>query len=166
MKIVKSILLVLFLLSLSGCKTENSEGLAIYLFANDVEPQDLSILSHLELADTPFLTEKDIISYQENSHIIELTAKGIEKIQKLKVPVHGKAFTLCVNHEPIYTGAFWVAYSSISYDGVVIETIFVSSDNPKIQLQLGYPDSSFFQGEDPRADPRIMEELSRVDKLE
>jgi hypothetical protein len=41
-------------------------------------------------------------------------------------------------------------YSSISFNGVVIDTTPVNKDHPIIQLQLGYPDSSFFRGEDPR----------------
>ena len=165
MKLFISILLITFLPAFSSCTNGNHEGVAIYLIENDIHPQQLSTLDHLELADTPFLTEKEIISYQKETHEIDLTADGIKKLQKMDIPVTGTAFALCVNHEPIYTGAFWKDYSSVSYNGVVINTTLVSQEIPTIRIQLGYPNASFFRGDDPRSDPRILEELQKAGKL-
>ena len=165
MKLSKRLFLLTFMLTLSGCTAEDHEGVAIYLIANDIRPHQLSTLNHLELADSPFLAEEEIVSYRKATHDIVLTKNGIEKIQKLAVPVNGTAFAICVNHKPIYTGAFWRDYSSISYDGVVINTTRVSQENPTIRIQLGYPDSSFYRGEDPRADPSLLEELEKAGKL-
>jgi hypothetical protein len=72
---------------------------------------------------------------------------------------------ICVNKEPIYAGAFWAEYSSISFNGVVIDTTPVNKDHPIIQLQLDYPDSSFFRGEDPRSNSKIFQSLSERGKL-
>jgi hypothetical protein len=165
MRIIKSVFLLIGLFVLFSCNTENHEGVAIYPFANEIRPQQLSTTSHLELAKIPFLTENDIISYDKITLDIELTKEGAEKLNKMKVPVSGVAFAVCVNHEPIYTGAFWRDYSSISFDGVIIDTTMVSQENPIIRPELGYPNSSFFHGEDPRASPRIMEELEKAGKL-
>jgi len=52
------------MLTLSGCTAGDHEGVAIYLIANDIRPHQLSTLNHLELADSPFLTEEEIVSYR------------------------------------------------------------------------------------------------------
>jgi hypothetical protein len=72
---------------------------------------------------------------------------------------------VCVDRQPIYSGAFWVAYSSLSFDGVVIDTFLATQDKPVLQIALGYPGPGFFQGEDPRSDPRIVQALKEAGKL-
>jgi len=123
------------------------------------------MFSHLKLEEKPLLTMEDIISYSITTHEIELTAAGYEKIRGLSVPVDGIPFAVCVNGQPIYTGAFWPGYSSLSFDGIVIDPIFATIEHPVIQIQLGYPGPDFFKGEDPRSDPRILMVLERVGKL-
>ena len=142
-----------------------AEGFAIYLLAQDTPPQQLAMLSHLELAENPLLSTDDIISYREATHEIELTATGYDKIASLSVPVSGKAFAVCVDGQPIYAGAFWVGYSSLSFDGVVIDTLLASKEHPVLQIQLGYPGADFFHGADPRSDPRILQALDEAGKL-
>jgi hypothetical protein len=165
MRISKTILFLLCALTLSGCGAQNRGGFAIYLLAEGITPQQLPALSHLELADRPFLPEDDIVAYRENSHEMELTAEGMEKVRGLKVPVTGIAFAVCVDREPVYAGAFWSDYSSVGYDGVVIDIDSATMANPILRLQLGYPDSSFFRGDDPRSDPRILSALEKAGKL-
>lgn len=140
-------------------------GFSIYLFAQDISPQQLAILSHLELEKNPLLSIKDIVSYTKATHEIELTASGYDRIAGLSVPVDGISFAVCVNGQPIYAGAFWVGYSSLSFDGIVIDTIRASKEHPVIQIQLGYPGPDFFSGDDPRSDPRILQALEQADKL-
>jgi hypothetical protein len=68
-----------------------------------------------------------------------------------------------VGRDPIYLGAFWPLYSSLSFDGVVIPVPLM--DEPVIQITLGYPSPSFFAGEDPRSDPRILQALAQAGRL-
>ena len=107
----------------------------------------------------------DIVSYRQATHEIELTAAGYGKVASLSVPVDGKAFAVCVGGQPIYAGAFWVAYSSLSFDGVVIDLTRASEERPVLQLQLGYPGPAFFRGEDPRSEPRVFRALEQASKL-
>jgi len=140
-------------------------GFAIYLLASDSRPQQLPLLSHLVLEQDPLLAADDIMYYHKATHEIELTTTGYEIIHNLQVPVHGKAFAICIDGQPIYTGAFWADYSSVSYDGIIINTTQVIKGNPVIQVSLGYPDSTYFHGTDPRSDPRIFQALEAVGKL-
>ena len=98
-------------------------GFSIYLLAQNIPPEQLAILSHLQLENRPVLSINDIVTYAKATHEIGLTASGYERIHSLSVPVNGKAFAVCVNGQPIYAGAFWVGYSSLIFDGIVIDTI-------------------------------------------
>ena len=140
-------------------------GFSIYLLAQNISPQQLAVLSHLELEKDPLLSINDIVAYRKATHEIELTATGYERIHGLSVSVNGKAFAVCVDGQPIYGGAFWVGYSSLSFDGIVIDTILATKEHPVIQIQLGYPGSAFFRGDDPRSDPRILQAFEQAGKL-
>ena len=140
-------------------------GFSIHLLARDLPPQQLAILSHLELEKDPLLSVSDIASYNKATHEIELTAAGYEKIHALSVPLDGKAFAVCVGGQPVYAGAFWVAYSSVSFDGIVIDVSRATEENPVLQIQLGYPGPAFFHGDDPRSDPRVLQALEQAGKL-
>jgi len=142
-----------------------ADGFAIYLLAGDVPPDRLAALSHLELQDSPLLTGDDVVFYAWETHEIDLTASGVEAIRGLVVPVNGKSFAVCVDGQPIYAGAFWASYSSLSFDGVVIETTLVSDDDPLIRIELGYPGADFFRGPDPRPDTRVLLALEQAGKL-
>ena len=140
-------------------------GFSIHLIAGDISPQQLAALSHLELEKDPLLSINDIVSYRKETHEIEMTADGYERIRGLSVPVNGRAFAVCVNGQPIYSGAFWVAYSSLSFDGVIIEVTRATKEHPVLQISLGYPGPAFFQGDDPRSDPGILKALEQAGKL-
>jgi len=140
-------------------------GFSIHLLAHNVPPHQLAVLSHLELEKDPLLSVEDIASYNQATHEIELTAAGYQKIQALSVPLDGKAFAVCVGGQPVYAGAFWVAYSSLSFDGIVIDITRATQDNPVLPIRLGYPDPAFFHGDDPRSDPRILQALEQAGKL-
>ncbi len=163
-------ILVCFLLTLVSCTTAPStpvfeEGFAIYLLAENISPQQPVDLGLLELAQPAILTTKDIVSYTQATHEIELTQKGYLTISALPLPVTGISFAACVNGQPIYTGAFWPGYSSLSFAGIVIDPILASKEHPFIHIQLGYPGSDFFEALDPRSDPRILQALHRAGKL-
>jgi hypothetical protein len=152
-----------------GCGTSQGEGFAIYLPATEIPASQLPILSHIEPADTPLVSGADIASYSKETHQIELTAGAFNRVAELEVPVSGRAFVVCVDRQPIYTGAFFTPISSVSFDGVVImkplEAEAAAAGRHTVQLQLGYPGPDFFSGKDPRADPEIIESLRQAGKL-
>jgi hypothetical protein len=141
------------------------EGFAIYLTSEDISPDKMEMLSHVDIADQPIVSIQDIITYNAQTHQIELTDEAFERISQLEVPVRGKSFLVCVNKAPIYWGAFWTPISSISFDGVTIWKLLGPQEAKVITLELGYPSSSFYGGEDPRNNTEVMESLEQAGKL-
>ncbi len=141
------------------------KGFSIYLTDPKIKPEQLPFISHLELEMEPILSNQDIVSYAKTTHEIVLTASAAERIQNLHAPTSGLAFAACVDGQPVYTGAFWPAYSSQSYDGITIDPVLVTREHPVAQIRLGYPGPDLFQGEDPRSDPRVLKALQEDGKL-
>jgi hypothetical protein len=141
-----------------------AEGFAVYLLAQDIPVSDMPIVSHLEPADRPLFSLADIVSYSGSTHEIELSTEAIERLTNLEVPVGGKVFVVCVDGQPVYWGAFWVSYSSMSFNGVTIMKP-LSPEQDTIKLELGYPSGSYFSGEDARSDPRIIRSIEQAGKL-
>ena len=164
--IAASIVFVLLMpLIFSGCNNPEQEGFAIYLTKDNVPVSQMEALSHVEIANVPVFSDKDIISYSKESHEIELTAEAYERVMQLEVPTTGKSFVVCVDRSPIYWGAFWTPLSSISFNCVMIGVPSSSEQENTIRLALGYPLPSFYQGEDPRSNPVILESLDKAGKL-
>ncbi len=176
---VKKILtLVLFtVIFLSACQatptespTLEGEAFALYLVANeDIAGPDLDNyeLSELPLAEEPIISTEDIYNYLWDLHIINLTEEAYKQILpifSLGMPMNGVPFVIMANGERIYAGAFWSPASSLSFDGVVIMQPFDPTNQPLI-ISLGYPTNEFFNGEDPRDDPRLKQALEQADLL-
>ena len=156
-------------LAIAGCTSRKSDEFAIYLLSQDMSALDASNmdLAQLVLRNEPLISNEDIISYQGNNHIIELTPASYRRFQGMfpqPVKVAGIPFVVCVGSQRIYSGALWSPASSISYDGVIILQSF-EYERTTIQLNLGYPQPIAFTGQDPRADPRIMRVLEQANKL-
>jgi hypothetical protein len=170
---MKKYLFLIFTLILSllaGCTTATltpvrEEGFAIYLLVENISPQIPANLDLVELSSQPILSSEDILSYTAATHEIEMTTEGYRAISALSVPVTGLSFVVCVNHQPIYAGSFWPAYSSISFDGIVIDPILATEEHPVIAIQLGYPGTDFYSALDPRSDLRILQALDGAGKL-
>jgi hypothetical protein len=107
------------------------------------------------------ISDEDIVWYENKSYDIKLTDKGARKIQTLQVGVYGEPFSIKIGNEEIYNGSFWTPISSISYHGIVIETLV---DDNTIQLEKGYQPNSY-KGIDPRADTRIDNYFRKIGKL-
>ncbi len=158
--------LILGFLSISGgCSKNRQEGFAIYLTRDDVPPASLPVLSHIEIEDQPFIAISDIETYNSQTHEIKLTSAAFERISQLAVPVQGRSFAVCVNKQTIYSGAFWTPVSSLSFSGVTIWKPYSFREPYVITLELAYPAPSFYQGEDPRNDPKVLKSLEQVGKL-
>jgi len=141
------------------------EGFAIYLTKGDIPPSQMPILSHVDIAETPIISIGDIITYNAQIHEMKLSDSAFERISKLDVPVRGRSFVVCVDRNPIYSGAFWTPVSSMSYDGVTIWKPLISHEPHVVTLELGYPSSSFYGGEDPRNNTDVMKSLEQSGKL-
>ena len=149
----------------SGCSSALHEGFAIYLTRNDIPPAQMEALSHVDLADQPIISAADVISYSAQTHEIKLSQSAFQRVTDLKVPVTGKSFLVCVDKAPVYWGAFWVDYSSLSFEGVTIEKPLDTQGPPVITIRQGYPAASFYRGEDPRNNPVILKSLEQAGKL-
>jgi len=125
----------------------------------------METLSHVELSDQPIVSVENIISYNTQTHEMKLTPSAFDRIFELDVPVRGKSFVVCINKEPIYWGAFWTPVSSMSFDGVTIWKPLGPQEQKTIVLELGYPSSSFYGGEDPRNNVKVLQSLGKADKL-
>ncbi len=148
-----------------GCTNTKSEGFAIYLTREDIPPDQMEALSHVEIAEQPVISIDDVITYNAQTHEIKLISSAFKSIYDLEVPVRGKSFLVCVDRAPIYWGAFWTPISSMSFDGVTIWKPLDSQETQVITLELGYPSSSFYRGEDPRNNPEVMKSLEQAGKL-
>ena len=163
---VLAIAFVLFISS--SCSSPNHEGFAIYLTREDIAPDRMEALSHVDIADQPIISIEDVITYDAQTHELKLTDKAYERVCQLEVPVRGKSFLVCVDKRPIYWGAFWTSVSSISFDGVTIWQPFGppgSQEQKIVTIELGYPSLSFYGGEDPRNNTEVIESLEQANKL-
>jgi hypothetical protein len=161
--------LLLALLVFYGCGSQQetmvSEGFAIYLTKNDIPVSQMEALSYIEIADEPVISIDDIISYDGDTHEIELTTGAYERVMGLQVPTSGKSFIVCVDKQSIYWGAFWTPISSQSFNGVTVQVLQHPQEGNVIKLELGYPSPSFYQGDDPRSNYVIMQSLEQAGKL-
>jgi hypothetical protein len=166
--IVISLLALIF--GIVGCQKQTSADFGIYLLAEDGPATQLAEmdLNTIALQEQPVIGINDIVSYDRNSHEMQLTGAAFRRVQglfPLPVRVDGIPFVVRVGDEPIYAGAFWTPLSSLSYDGIIILQPFGDEEN-KIGLALGYPGQLAFMGEDPRGNPRIIEALGKAGKLD
>lgn len=141
------------------------EGFAIYLTKEDIPPSQMEALSHIDIAEQPIISITDIITYNAQTHEITLTENAFNRIADLEVPVQGRSFIVCVDRSLIYWGAFWTPLSSMSFDGVTIWKPLSTQEPGVITLALGYPSSSFYKGEDPRNNARVIKSLEQANKL-
>ena len=167
---MKSRLLVLIfmvlLVLLAACDPSPGK-FNLYLVAEKISHDEVvkGDLANLRLDNQPLIAEEDIIWYDPERHEMELTDETLERIKSLQIPVSGGPdFVVCVGPERIYGGAFWTPVSSMSFDGVVIWPMLDPSERT-IRIQPGNPSSEWFQGEDPRADRRILRALRQAGKL-
>jgi hypothetical protein len=148
-------------------ESEDETGeLAIYLTTEEVAPADLLgevDLAALPLQTQPLITADDILAYDVTSHTFTLRPEVAAALSLAEIPTSGLPFVLYVGEEPVYGGAFWTPLSSLSFDGVVIEPWLPGGENA-FRVSLGYPGPDFFEGDDPRADPRVLAALSEPEK--
>jgi hypothetical protein len=132
-------------------------------FAENKKPD----LEDLPLAEVPIISTADILVYDWDNHRIELKEEAYDALNEIlsaNLPISGRPFVIISEGERIYAGAFWSTLSSMSFDGVTIIQP-VNPDGQQIQITLGYPSEMFFEGEDPRDDPRVWNALKEAGLL-
>lgn len=140
---------------------------AIYLVKREMSLEQMrgTSLSELELEDTPILSVDDIVTYDWETHEIQLTALASDRLTRLEGSMlGGLPFAACVGREPVYIGAFWTSYSSAVLHGILIN-VYPAKFGQPVPIQLGYPSSEWFTGEDLRSDPRVFRSLNEAGKL-
>jgi hypothetical protein len=157
-------LLAAFLIT-GGCKVNGSEGFAIYLTRYDVPPANMESLSHVNLADQPIISMNDVINYYSQTYTLKLKDAAFSRLSNLEVPTTGKSFVVCVDEHPVYWGAFWSGFSSQSFNGVTICKPFIFLEAGLVSIELGYPATYYYNGEDPRNNPEILNSFEQAGKL-
>lgn len=166
--VIRRTMLVLssvILLCLSGCSPSVPQGFSINLTKNKIPPDQMEALSYVEPDDPPLISQNDITAYDAQTHAIELTASAFSRVNQMVNPVNGTSFLVCVDASPVYWGALWSPYSSLSFSGVVIQIPPVAEKPNTIRLELGYPSPSVYQGQDPRDNGTVLEALDKDGKL-
>jgi len=157
--------LMVFPMFIGGCAADKEGGFSIYLTRDDIPPSRMEALSHVEIANSPLISEDDVIYYNVQTHELKLTPEAFGRVSELDVPTSGRSFLVCVDKSPVYWGAFWVSYSSQSFDGVTIWKPLGSELAEIVTIELGYPSSSFYGGEDPRDNETVLQSLDKAGKL-
>jgi hypothetical protein len=162
--------LLLLLLAAVACRAAPEETtFGIYLLAEDRAATDLQATdpATLALQDEPLIGLADIVSYDANNHVIELTADAYRRLMDVfprPVRVDGIPFVVAAGGEAIYQGALWTPASSLSYDGVIIMEP-MDPEGRTIGIALGYPSPIVYTGDDPRGEARILQALEAAGKL-
>ena len=83
------------------------------------------IINTAQIADKPLIDYKDIISYNSDLSVYNISKKSREKILSLITQVSGPAFAVTIDKKIIYAGYFWPATSSVSCDWTNIDPLFI-----------------------------------------
>jgi hypothetical protein len=158
---MKQIVAAICLFVFAGCR--DAPRLAIYL----VEKPSPN-LAQIEIAETPLLTDADIVSYNWQTHSLVLTDEGFEKLPT-SVGTEGKPFIVVADGQRCYLAAFWTYFSSLSHPNPVINVLSLKppfrSPDKMITIERAYPGPIAGEGKDPRSDKRILKVLTELNKL-
>ncbi|MFU8827725.1 MAG: hypothetical protein ACNA70_09600, partial [Brevefilum sp.] len=146
------LLLIFVVLILSACQTPveetqaplEGEPFAIYLVGDSqITGPDLKNydLDKIPLNTMPIIITDDLASYDWERHGINLTENAYLRLIAMfmgGMPSSGVPFVVKAYEQPVFAGAFWAPFSSLSFDGVVI----LQPADPAGQtlyIELGYP---------------------------
>ncbi len=83
------------------------------------------IISTAKIADKPLIDYKDIISYNSDLSVYNISKTARELVLSLITPVSGPAFAVTIDKKIVYAGYFWPATSSMSCDWTNIDPLFI-----------------------------------------
>lgn len=105
----------------------------------------------------------DIVGYDSTNHIFQLSREAGDRIREAKYPSTPTPFAIAVDGEIIYIANFIPGYSSLScWECISVEPY--SYDN-KFRVQMGYPATFYFTGEDPRNHQKLVTKFKEDQKL-
>jgi hypothetical protein len=144
--------------------------LSVHLLEGSLTPAQAARIHPTLLASRmerfPLLDLEDITAYDLSTYEFWLTAEAAARLGKLSVPVSGLPFMIALNGSPRFSGAFWTALSSQSFDDAVVIEVLGGSLDGRLRLDLGYPASPpVFRGVDWRKDPDLLEVFRQAGKL-
>lgn len=134
-------------------------------YSSSIDYGDID-LDTIVLKDSPFLSTNDIKSYDTVHHILNLK-KSKRELDYPASSVYGHMFVVLIDKNPVYCGFFWSLLSSVPCNWIMIEEPNESDGLTETQLQinLGYPNDSHFQGVDPRDNEMILRALTELGLL-
>jgi len=125
------LLTVIFIISSCEKDARNEEeikGNVYFYLLKSYKTRDNSseiIISTAQIADKPIIDYKDIISYNPDLSIYNISKKAREKVLGLITEVSGPAFAVTIDKKIIYAGYFWPVTSSASCDWTNIDPLFI-----------------------------------------
>ncbi len=140
------------------------EPFELYLLSDQqIRGADLKnyAVEKLPLMSFPLITTDEVASYDWDNHGLNLIDDAYFKLLAVfyeGIPLSGAPFVIKAYEQPIYAGAFWAPVSSLSFDGVVILQP-LDPAGQTLYIDLGYPSTSNFTGDDPRNNPRLHQAL-------
>jgi len=140
--------------------------------ATPVEPS-AAVVDIRDDAGHVLIAADRIVSYDWSTHTLTLApgerAKLAAELHKNKQLVSGIPFAINIGGKPIYSGKITSLVSSFSLATPVIvidqKIVEPKLSDDQLRIQLGYPTSQFFQGEDPRGNPQLRTALRSAGKL-
>jgi hypothetical protein len=151
--------------------TSNTEGFAIYLTKDNLTTDQMPALNQIQIADTPLIAMDDIVSYDDLTCRLALTAGISLRITVPDVPTSGRSFVACVNRQPVYWGIIWPAYSSaIAPSFCVIanyplQQTFHMGAGQNVQQGPDILELAYAGNNDPRNNPAIIAALQQAGKI-
>ena len=119
--------------------------------------------SEIPLAEHPIISEDDLLSYDWNTHAVQLRHTIWHRIPQ--PGVHGVPFVVVADGVPLYVGAFWTSFSSIATSVPVI-IWDPKRESTQLFIQRGYPSPVVAKEvTDPRASAQLRKVLQELGKL-
>jgi hypothetical protein len=153
-----------------GSAPPPGSALSVHLLEGSLTPAQAARIHPALLASRmkrfPLLDLEDITAYDSSTYEFWLTAEAAARLGKLSVPVSGLPFVIAINGSPRFSGAFWTAISSQSFEDLVVIEVLGGSLDGRLRLDLGYPTApQVFRGVDWRRDPDLLEVFRQAGKL-
>ena len=117
-------------------------------------------------AGRPCIEMADISSYDWGTHTITLRRESAVRLARVVQPP--REFTVTAGGETVYRGRFVSPFQSATVATVVIVLPPLGDEDlteEQIRLELGYPSERYFEGADPRSDPRVRRALEQAGRL-
>ncbi len=119
-------------------------------------------LTTIELGNNRLISEQDIISYDPETHYIEMRDETAKRL--LNGPAYAGTFALvCVDRKPIYWAVLTTDICAVGFDWITINMPSPIEPNRRT-IRIDLP-SRPFVGQDPRNNSEIMEAFRRSGKL-